>query len=904
MSANVGTNNMPIIGIANLVRNIILAAPFTWNFNRNFDDSITTIIGVQDYPSSILDFGFLEKTTVQDTDSKLYELKDVKNNEPLGKSSTKSRPEAIAVEGFGVTPLVPTLNSAIKTSFSSPIYIGQSSVSFTVPQTVVAGDTLAFALEMSNGPGAPLSISDSLGNTINLISSQNAGVSGGAAVVSSLSTAANYAILAAAGITNSGATLITGGNIGSFPTTSITGFTGANFTPPATTDNTHAAAALTDALTAYNYYTALSYTSLSGSSADLSVLGNGANSSTYIPGNYSAGSSMDIPTSITLDAQGNTNAIFVFKAGSTLTLESGASILLANGAQADNIVWIVGSSAGTIGTTGVFNGNILANTSISLGGGTFNGRALAGIVVSSGAVTIATAVAFTVPPIPLATDDHQFLVYNMPITVSGTSVITINAPVGSASLVLSQVAVSGTTVTYTGTIIGGSSNALVGQLFTISGFTNVGNNVSLMTVTASTPTTLTGTTTTQVNESHTESASSSLVLTQVTVVGPTTTYTGTITGGASNGFAGQIFPISGFATGGNNVSFLVTSSTSTTLVGTTTTQVNETHSGAAPFTLVLSQVSVSGTTVTYTGTITGGTANSYNGQTFVITGFTNSGNNVSLLVTASTATTLTGTTTTQVNESHFQSAASSLNARNFVLEGVLLTGVGPIQLTSYFNLNPVNNQGVSQTWTSEPLTTIQTNEILLSFTTAYAPPSSVTDTFTVLQSMVITDSTAANVQLSTAAFLAPTIGVYNSHWTQASSAAWQAVLIGYPTLPGLANTSPIFRFSAVPDKAYPVDLIYQKKPIPFLTMTDSWAPIPDSFSDVYNNLCLGYFMDSCQDGRAPQYIARGVAGLIARAQGLSSTDKAIFASAYMNFNLQQILEQMRVQQGTQAQGTR
>jgi hypothetical protein len=219
------------------------------------------------------------------------------------------------------------------------------------------------------------------------------------ALKAALGIAATYALLAAAGITNSGATLITGGNIGSFPTTSITGFVGSNFTPPATTDNTDAAAAQTAALSVYNLYSGLTFVSLSASSADLSVLGNGATASTYNAGNYSAGTSMDIPTSITLDAQGNPNAVFVFKAGSTLVLESGASIILANGAQAENVVWLVGSSATTVGTVGVFNGNILANTSISLGGGTLNGRALAGIVTSSGAITIATATNITVPSI-------------------------------------------------------------------------------------------------------------------------------------------------------------------------------------------------------------------------------------------------------------------------------------------------------------------------------------------------------------------------------------------------------------------------------------------------------------------------------------------------------------------------
>jgi len=218
---------------------------------------------------------------------------------------------------------------------------------------------------------------------------------------SQLGSAANYELLAAAGVTNSdgAGTTINGGNIGSSPTaTYVPGTPAWTLGPGVSVDTPDAAAAQTAALAAYNFYSALTFTSLSGSSANLSVLGNGSTASTYTPGNYSAGSSMDIPTSITLDAQGNPNAVFVFKAGSTVTLESNASVLLVNGAQAGNVYWIVGSSFTSIfGTVSVMNGNILANTSITLGGGILNGRALAGIVTTSGAITIATATVMTVP---------------------------------------------------------------------------------------------------------------------------------------------------------------------------------------------------------------------------------------------------------------------------------------------------------------------------------------------------------------------------------------------------------------------------------------------------------------------------------------------------------------------------
>jgi hypothetical protein len=223
----------------------------------------------------------------------------------------------------------------------------------------------------------------------------SAGGASGSPVTTQLGVAANYELLAAAGITNTGSSVITGGNVGSFPTPSITGFPPGTVTPPNSIDNTDAQAAQAAAIIAYNYYTGLTFTSLSGSSANLSVLGNGSSASTYTPGNYSAGSSMDIPTSITLDAQGNPNAVFVFKAiNSTITLESNASILLVNGAQAQNVVWLPGSSFTSVFPS-TMNGNILANTSITLGGGVLNGRALAGIVTTSGAITIAAATTAT-----------------------------------------------------------------------------------------------------------------------------------------------------------------------------------------------------------------------------------------------------------------------------------------------------------------------------------------------------------------------------------------------------------------------------------------------------------------------------------------------------------------------------
>ncbi len=87
---------------------------------------------------------------------------------------------------------------------------------------------------------------------------------------------------------------------------------------------------------------------------------------------------------LTLDAGGVSNAVWVFKAGSTLTTAVGSSVLLTGGANPCNVYWQVGSSA-TLGTTTAFVGNIFALTSITLN----NGASVSGRVLArNGAVTL------------------------------------------------------------------------------------------------------------------------------------------------------------------------------------------------------------------------------------------------------------------------------------------------------------------------------------------------------------------------------------------------------------------------------------------------------------------------------------------------------------------------------------
>nr|MDQ3371322.1 ice-binding family protein [Actinomycetota bacterium] len=98
----------------------------------------------------------------------------------------------------------------------------------------------------------------------------------------------------------------------------------------------------------------------------------------------SASGTFEITGALTLDAQGDPDAVFIFQTDSTLITASASRVVLINGAQACNVFWQIGSSA-TLGTNSSFAGNILALTSITATtGATVDGRLLA----RNGAVTL------------------------------------------------------------------------------------------------------------------------------------------------------------------------------------------------------------------------------------------------------------------------------------------------------------------------------------------------------------------------------------------------------------------------------------------------------------------------------------------------------------------------------------
>ena len=193
-------------------------------------------------------------------------------------------------------------------------------------------------------------------------------IGGGQAPVA-LGSADNFAVLAGSTVTNTGATTVTG-DLGVSPGMAVTGF------PPGTvTGTTHAGEAVAaqaqiDLTTAYN--------DAAGRSVGAVTVAGNLGGQTLTPGLYTSTSSLEISSGdLTLDAQGDANAVFIFQMASTLTTTVGRQVILSGGAKAANVFWQVGSSA-TLGTGSVFKGNILALASLTVTtGATVEGRVLA-----------------------------------------------------------------------------------------------------------------------------------------------------------------------------------------------------------------------------------------------------------------------------------------------------------------------------------------------------------------------------------------------------------------------------------------------------------------------------------------------------------------------------------------------
>ena len=165
-----------------------------------------------------------------------------------------------------------------------------------------------------------------------------------------LATADAFVVLGASGATT------LDGDLGIYPGHSITGMGTLTLDGTVHQGDAVAQQAQADALTAYNI--------LASRAPTATLTGQDLGGMTLFAGTYFFAASAQLTGNLTLDAQGNPDAMFIFQIGTTLTTASASMVSVLNG-DADDVYWQVGSSA-TLGTSTVFAGSIVADQSVTL----------------------------------------------------------------------------------------------------------------------------------------------------------------------------------------------------------------------------------------------------------------------------------------------------------------------------------------------------------------------------------------------------------------------------------------------------------------------------------------------------------------------------------------------------------
>jgi hypothetical protein len=265
-----------------------------------------------------------------------------------------------------------------------------------------------------------------------------------------LGTTSQFAILAGTTITNTGTTTINGsnGDVGMAPGTEFTGKASVSMSGETNFANPVAINAKKDLVTAYDDAAGRTPTRIP------TELGG----TTLTPGTYdSADGTFQITGTLTLDAQGDPDGVFIFQTAATLITASGSTVDLINDAQSCRTFWKVGSSA-TLGTNSQFVGSIFALTSISATTGAIvRGQLLArngSVTLENNTITnaICAGTPVVVPPVvpsdgttpvvvPPAVVPPAVVVPGdgtTPVVVTPTALVEDNTPVADTTTVTGQ----------------------------------------------------------------------------------------------------------------------------------------------------------------------------------------------------------------------------------------------------------------------------------------------------------------------------------------------------------------------------------------------------------------------------------------------------------------------------------
>ncbi len=256
-----------------------------------------------------------------------------------------------------------------------------------------------------------------------------------AATAPSLGSASSFGVLAGSTITNTGSTVITG-SLGLSPGTSVTGFPPGSVSGSQQVTTAQALQAQNDLSAAYSAVGSQSGSTVSG---DLG-------GQTLTAGVYVSASSLGLTGTLILDGQGDANAVFIMRAGSSLTTASASNVILTNGAQACNVFWEVGSSA-TLGTNSHLAGSVLAQSSITLNtGASVSGRVLArtgAVTLDSNTVSVPNCTVAVAYPTPYVTPVVSTPTTTPVVLVASTTTVTVTPIIATPAFVGVTTAVPG-----------------------------------------------------------------------------------------------------------------------------------------------------------------------------------------------------------------------------------------------------------------------------------------------------------------------------------------------------------------------------------------------------------------------------------------------------------------------------
>jgi len=284
------------------------------------------------------------------------------------------------------TPPVVTIDGGASavTKTATPIISGTTNALAGTTVTVkVAGQVLTTTV-LSNGTWAVTTtalisgsytvmavVRDAAGNAGSASQTLTVEINSGPVV---LGAAATYSVLAVTSVTSTGATSLSG-DLGVSPAGTITGFGPGTVAGSIYLNDSASAQGVADMVTAYNNVKART----TGNFIDGDLAGRTFNSGVY----YGA-AAITLSTSLTLDAQGDPNAVFIFQVNAAFATAAASSIVLVNGAQASNVFWQV-TGAMSIGADASFTGTILSGGAITVGANAL----LFGRALSYGTVTLA-----------------------------------------------------------------------------------------------------------------------------------------------------------------------------------------------------------------------------------------------------------------------------------------------------------------------------------------------------------------------------------------------------------------------------------------------------------------------------------------------------------------------------------